>query len=255
MKKLLFIGSFFILKVAGSFELIYNTIGDIMLRLKNEFISVGYESGSSYGGSQRLSGNNTLSRCGCGLVAAVDMLLYIHKNHPDCFVAEFSEFSLCKILPKEKYNELLQIIRHRYLPIIPHFGMNGLGLMTGVQLFFKRHHLPFSCVWCISDRGLWTKVKEMLSNDIPVIMSVGPNFPKIWKNGRAALYTKDELGEYKPASLVKAHFITVTGIDEQWLEISSWGRRYYLNRRMYEEYVSNYSAALVSNILYVKKKK
>jgi len=81
-----------------------------------------------------------------------------------------------------------------------------------------------------------------------------PNFPFIWGKGKAILYTRNNAGEFKAASGVKAHFITVTGIDSEWLEISSWGRRYYLNRRNYEEYVSKHSAALVSNILYIKRK-
>ena len=225
-----------------------------MSALKNQYISVLYESGSSFGGSQRLSGNNNLCHCGCGVIAAVDLLLYICKFHAHSKAKELLEYSNSDIITKAKYNELILKMSRRYFPLIPRLGMNGFGLMAGMQLFFKRNALPFTCHWCLSDRNLWTKVEEMLSEDIPVIMSVGPNFPMVWKNGRVSLYTKAEDGEYKIASSVKAHFISVTGIDEQWLEISSWGKRYYLNRRMYEEYVSKYSAAFVSNILYVRRK-
>lgn len=225
-----------------------------MTALKNQYISVLYESGSSFGGSQRLSGNNNLSHCGCGVIAAVDLLLYICKYHVAFDVREIPDLAKLELLPKAGYNELILKMSRRYFPLIPRLGMNGFGLMAGMELFFKRNALPFTCHWCLSDKDLWAKVEKMLSEDIPVIMSVGPNFPMVWKNGRVALHTKTDDGEYKAVSSVKAHFITVTGIDEQWLEISSWGKRYYLNRRMYEEYVSKYSAAFVSNILYVKRK-
>ncbi|MBQ7896635.1 MAG: hypothetical protein IJ364_08810 [Oscillospiraceae bacterium] len=225
-----------------------------MFKLKNPYISVGYDDGPSFGGSQRRSGNRTIEYCGCGVVAATDLLLYITKYQGLFADSSIKSLSLYDIVPDKKYDSCLKKMALSYFPLIPRLGMNGLGLMLGMQLYFARHSMPYSCHWCISDKGIWDKVSSMLMADIPVIMSVGPNFPLIWKNGKAVLYTKNDAGEYKAASGVKAHFITITGIDDNWLEISSWGHRYYLNRRMYEEYVSMYSASLVSNILYVKHK-
>ena len=224
-----------------------------MIGLKHPYISVAYEGGNSFGGSQRLSGNSTLASCGCGVIAAADLLLYIsawHKGH--CYLEMDPERA--NSIKVDAYRDWVNWLRKKYFPLIPHFGMNGLGLMAGMQLFFKHHALPYSCVWCLSDRNLWEKVREMLDNDIPVIMSIGPNFPRVWKHGAVNLYSKKENGEYVATSSVKAHFITVTAIDDEWLEVSSWGRVHYINRRKYEEFVSKYSAAFVSNILYVKKK-
>ena len=227
---------------------------NFMLNLKSKYISVAYEDAYSFGGSQRQAGSTNIAACGCGLVAATDLLIYITKHNKLSSDSSIKVLSLYDIIPQDKYNACLTKMGASYFPLIPRFGMNGLGLMLGMQLYFNRYKMPYRCHWCISDKGIWDKVTEMIEADIPVIMSVGPNFPFIWRNGKAILYTKDESGKYFPASAVKAHFITVTGIDDQWLEISSWGCRYYLNRRMYEEYVSKYSAALVSNILYVKRK-
>ena len=224
-----------------------------MLSLKHPYISVAYKSGPSFGGSQNLSNNRTLASCGCGVIAAADLLLYISAWHKGLPILEQNPENNYSI-EETAYQNWITQLNKRYFPLIPHFGMNGLGLMFGMEAYFKRHGLPYSCHWCVSDKGIWNKVQKMLEDDIPVIMSVGPNFPFIWKKGKAVLYYKNDSGEYVPASSVKAHFISITGMDEQWLEISSWGKRLYLNRRMYEEYVSKYSAALVSNILYIRKK-
>ena len=224
-----------------------------MVSLKNPYISIEYDNDVSFGGNQRMADSNTIKKCGCGEIAALDLLVYLTKYH-GCFSgAEVKTLSLFNVIPKEKYNAVLKKLSRSYFPVIPGHGMNGLGLMTGMLLYFKRYSLPYSCYWCISDKGIWDKVEHMLSQDLPVIMSIGPNFPKIWNNKKLALYTKNN-EEYRHVSSVKAHFITVTGIDEHWLEVSSWGKRFYINRRLYEEYVSNNSAALVSNILYVSKK-
>lgn len=225
-----------------------------MLKLKKPYISVQYDNGSSFGGSQRMTESDVLKASGCGLVAAMDLLLYLTKGNGYFADSSIKALSLYDVIPQVSYNRCLQKFARSYFPVIPYHGMNGLGLMMGMQLYFARHRLPYVCHWCISDKGIWEKVYHMLEDDIPVIMAIGPNFPFVWRNGRAILYTKDYEGKLKPASSVKAHFITITGIDDEWLEISSWGKCYYLNRRMYEEYVSKYSAALVSNILYVRKK-
>ena len=90
----------------------------------------------------------------------------------------------------------------------------------------------------------------MLRQDIPVIMSVGPNFPKLWGKRRVRFYVRIEGRGYIPAAAAKQHYFTVTGMDEDWLQISSWGRLYYLNRREFEEYTRRYSLDFVSNILF-----
>jgi len=225
-----------------------------MIKLKHPYISVQYQEGQSFGGSQRMSESKILRSSGCGIVAALDLLLYITKSKGLHVDSELKALSLFDIIPEIKYNHMLGRMCRTYFPVIPYHGMNGLGLMAGMQVFFMKNKMPYSCHWCISDKGLWDKVYQMLGDDIPVIMSVGPNFPFIWKNGKAVLYSKRADGEYCSASSVKAHFITITGIDDEWIEISSWGKRFYINRRNYEEYVSKFSAPLVSNILYVRRK-
>ena len=75
----------------------------------------------------------------------------------------------------------------------------------------------------------------------------------MWGKERASFYVRTPAG-YRPSTGARAHYITVTGMDESWLRISSWGRLYYLNRLEFEQYVKRHSAGFVSNILYIEKK-
>ena len=43
----------------------------------------------------------------------------------------------------------------------------------------------------------------------------------------------------------------LTGMDENWLQISSWGRRYYINRAEFTDYVHRFSMNYLSSILYI----
>ena len=96
-------------------------------------------------------------------------------------------------------------------------------------------------------------MEEMLRRDIPVILSIGPNFPRLWKQGKETLYRMDQ-GDYRRAAETRAHYVTVTGMDESWLRISSWGKEYYLSREEYETYRADISSALVSNIVYIRER-
>ena len=92
----------------------------------------------------------------------------------------------------------------------------------------------------------------MLSDDIPVILAVGPNLPFVWKKEKLTFYTKNHEGNLLPTAKTKAHFVTVTGRDGAWLRISSWGKEYYISIREYREYVKSHSSFLVSNVIDIK---
>ena len=95
----------------------------------------------------------------------------------------------------------------------------------------------------------------MLTRDIPVIFSVGPNFPKFWGKQAVNLYKKTAQGQYIPASKARAHYMTITGRDGKWLQISSWGKEYYLDFEEYLEYIRKHSSFIVSNIICIKELK
>lgn len=49
-----------------------------------EYISVLRNGVLSYGGSQRWLDSGALRQCGCGVIAALDLLLYLRQPRTDC---------------------------------------------------------------------------------------------------------------------------------------------------------------------------
>lgn len=204
----------------------------------------------SYGGSQRLSHSSTIRSSGCGLIAACDLLRYLHLHHSDCCSELFHGLDdNCIDVPN--YNRLLDNLRS-YFPLIPKLGINGLMLTLGINAFFLRNGYPYAAVWGLGLKGMWSRIENMLDADIPVIISVGPNFPLIWQKYKTNLYV-ERAGDMRKASSVKAHFMTVTALNDQWMTLSSWGRKYYISRDEYSQYVRRHSGSYASNIVYIKK--
>ena len=159
-----------------------------MLSIQHPYISVAVYGGASYGGGQQFSENAMIRRCGCGIVAATDLLLYLSRWHMTERVPLFDGLPLDAPVPFPVYTGLLSKMNRRYLPMIPYAGINGVMLMLGVQRFFHDYKMPFTARWCFAQSRLWERIEAMLMEDLPVIMAVGPNFPFIWGDKRAAFY-------------------------------------------------------------------
>lgn len=224
-----------------------------MLELQHPYISVDVHGKLSYGGGQQFSPDPMVRRCGCGIIAATDLLLYLSKWRARGAV-DFFDGLLDGPIPFPAYTACISRMNRRYFPMIPYSGINGLMLMAGMQRFFREQQMPYSARWCFSPGKLWTRTEDMLRRDIPVIMSVGPNFPKIWGNRRVRFYVRSVEGGFIPAAAARQHYFTVTGMDADWLQISSWGRLYYLNRREFADYIRHDSLDFVSNVLLVKQR-
>ena len=225
-----------------------------MLELQHPYISVDIHGKLSYGGGQQYSNDPMIRRCGCGIIAATDLLLYLSAWHPHGAIAYFDELLESRPISFPSYTRCISRIHQRYFPMIPYAGINGLMLMAGVQRFLHEQKMPYSARWCFSPGSLWSRTETMLRQDIPVVMSVGPNFPQIWGSRRVGFYIKTGDGSFIPSAGAKQHYFTVTGMDKDWLRISSWGRQYYIFRKDFEEYVHRYSLSFVSNVLLVEEK-
>ena len=225
-----------------------------MIGLQHPYISLELQRNMSYGGGQQFSKSAMIRRCGCGVIAAADALIYLSRWHTNGAVDYFAGLLEDRPIPLSTYDRCIQNLSREYFPMIPYAGINGVMLMAGMEFFFRRHGMPYTARWCILHEKLWDRVKDMLCADIPVIMSAGPNFPMIWGERRVRFFVRNPAGHYIPASATKAHYFTITGLENDWLRISSWGRLYYLSREEFEEYVRRYSTSIASNILLIQRK-
>lgn len=223
--------------------------------LKNPYISVSSNGVGSYGGNQMRSAEKTEREVGCGVIAGLDLLIYLTRYH-----MHRADYGL-KIpapaegeIPERQYQSMVSALRKRFLPLIPKHGINGLLLALGMNLYFLREKLPYTAVWGVPYARLWDSIRQMLEEDIPVVLSIGPNFPLFWKHRKLKLYVRRQDGSFVPGTQTHAHYVTVTGMDDEWLRISSWGKMFFVRRDEFLDYVKENSIRLVSNILYVRKK-
>ena len=186
--------------------------------LKGEYISVLKDGRLSYGGSQRWSDSPVLRGYGCGVIAALDLLLYLARQRE---VGSAQSTLAGGPVPWTLYDRWARQLSRRYMPVVPPVGTNG---------------------WAIA-----------LGRDVPVILSIGRNFPRVWRNVETAFYTPGrESGP--PACSTNAHFVTVTAMDEDYLTVSSWGHPYRLSREEFDAYRREASASLLCTILDVREK-
>lgn len=209
----------------------------------------------TYGGNQMLSPRKSVRRCGCGPVAASDLIIYLTHNRPECAMKPAPRIPASVSVGKDDYFRFLDSLRRLYVPTLYPFGVNGLVLAAGVALYFLVHRMPLRAFWCCSRRKIMPRIQDMLTRDIPVVLAIGPNFPIFFSSRhKLQLYIRTSDG-YVPRTGINAHYVTVTGIEGEWLRISSWGNEYYINRGEYDNYIRKYSNPLFSNILYVKDRK
>ena len=203
----------------------------------------------TYGGNQGDFARKGIRVSGCGLIAVLDTLRYLWKARPDCR-ADFFSRDLPETLSWSRYETLGLALNRRYVHIFPPFGANGIGLAWGMNRFFRRYGMPLQARWGVKKARLWDTIAEMLEKNLPVIFSIGPNWPRLWGKHGVGLYRSPK--DVSPVTHVNRHYVTVTGLDERWLRVSSWGQMYYIRRAEFENYVNRYSCNLFSNCLVLK---
>lgn len=223
--------------------------------LKHSYLSVKAQNENSFGGSQTWSSSRLIRKYGCGIVGISDVLLYLGLHRPDC------ETDLLYGMVREdgylsypRYERYQMKIRRRYLTIIPFFGVPGFLLPVAMNKYFRRYRLPLRAGWGVRPSQIFPGIEQMLEQDIPVILSVGPNYPLPFRRKMLTFY-RQENGIYIPAVQVKAHFVVVTGLTDGYLQVSSWGKEYYISWQEYQTYVKKYSNFFVSNICRIREKK
>lgn len=213
-----------------------------IVRLQKDLLSVVSDNSVTYGGNQNCWEKSSMQGYGCGIIAVANFLLYkglySKINMQDDKINQADYIAFCNML------------RQKYFPIIPRFGINGIELALGMNRYFKKNHIPMCASWYVPGKKLYSEIEKMLCNDCPVIIAAGPGFPRIWKNNRLSLYDENK----NKASSCRAHYMTITAMDDEGLIVSSWGKKYYILKSEYSEYIKKSSNSFLSSVLKITEK-
>ena len=136
----------------------------------------------SYGGDQNLfaspkadSEDIRKQKCGCGIVAFADLLLYLGNVSREYVVQETGSY-VNRILSEEEYKCYYNEIYDFMGGIKGNRGISGLKLWRKFNRLAKREKWHLRARWGMSGRKLHSRIEEMLKRDIPVICCI-PQLP------------------------------------------------------------------------------
>ena len=217
--------------------------------LRHGYLSVEKGGRNSFGGNQNWFGG-MLEKCGCGIISAADLLWYLEKKAN----AESSGK-----LGFEEYEQYVRKLRRSFL-LIPYHGMPGFVMAACLDHYLKKRKLGYRAYWGTLPGKFQTTIREMLENDIPVPFCVGPCLTQAFaKKGTRGLklYEKrtgdDGSEQLVWTKTVHSHFMTMTGIEGDWVRVSSWGEEYYISMKELEAFVKKDGLGLFTNIISVRK--
>lgn len=208
----------------------------------SKYIRVVQDEKVYYGGNQNLFPEKKLKGYGCGLIAATDVIIYL-MDCPNTFAWD-------------QYYEYVKKIE-RYFFYLPVLGMSGMALALGINRVFRRLRLPYRAWWRFlplreSSRA---RMEEMLRDQLPVIISIGPNFPNVFGKKSVSLLHKYGENTYHNCGSVHNHYVVVTRFTQDGkMKVSSWGKTFYIDWEEYLEYSRKKSFPVFTNFLEINRK-
>lgn len=225
-------------------------------RAKKDEITYGGDQGF-FAGAPAGSADERKQRLGCGITALGDTFLYLACRDGRYGIKE-NEGLRNRVLTEEEYKEYYNRI-YQFIGGIPSWGNNGLSFLRLQNKFnrmAKRERWHLRAMWGFRGGKIYDRAAEMLDQDIPVILCVPFLFGKKNKGQGVRFYRKRE-GEFIEAAVVSAHYVTITGVIKEkgrsYMEISSWGKMYYIDWLEYEEFIrKHFLGTILGNMLYIR---
>ena len=246
------------------------------IKLANDYVRVFNGDTASYGGDQRkfetFSNGSIqdyiLSKYGCGVIAEADLFLYWTKGQsinvtPDTKIA----MNGTDKITLENYMNYVRDIDTNFANCYPKIGEICPVAVGEINFYAYTYDLGYEAnwEWSLSKKTMYSKIKEMIKNNIPVIISIGPNIddPLDVREGSDDVQFYSQTGP-KPYTYPKTlkthqHLFTVTGIitddvaKTTKLHISTWGEDYYMDYDEYREYVNRNGTASSSIVSIIEK--
>lgn len=261
------------------------------------YLPVIKDSCTYYGGSQmwfpkksRLSKDYILHNYGCGTIATADILLYLAMQN-EALRTDLTSAVLQKridllhqstanknAVDYESYIPYVRKIDRDYTHTRHIIAVLGPKVARAINSYSHNYSLGLkaSWRWKLTYYDMLEIMEEMLGKDIPVILSIGPNWPNLWGKKGVAFYERREIDFYAPdgsqtvkskpyyyqsvEQAVNGHYVVVTGIIKDditsriMLRISSWGKMYYINYEEYRDYIDSSSSSWLSSLVQIKRK-
>lgn len=250
-----------------------------------KYVPIIKDSEISYGGSQmwfandnKLSKDYVICNYGCGTIAAADLFLYLALQDealrsPETGIAIQNN----NLIQYENYISYVRSINDNYINTHRIIAVLGPKLAIAISEYAKTNNFDYQASWKhkLNYYDMYQMMEEMLSEDIPVILSIGPNTPKIWGKEGISFYDKienpkvdgidnstDNVKPYSYKSVsqgINSHYVMVTALIKDditntiMLRISSWGTQYYINYEEYRNYIETTGDTITSSIVYVNK--
>lgn len=254
------------------------------------YVPVLKDSAIYYGGSQMWfppeqwsSKNYVLHHYGCGTIATADMFLYLALNK-DAYRNAVTE-SVLQGGDSANYKDYISYVRKidtYYTRTRRWIAVLGPQIANSFNSYARTYDLSYRAKWklFLSYYDMYEMIEEMLSLDIPVIISIGPNTPRLWGKKGIPFYKKHTIKvpikldnsdsptltfhtiyRYEAVQNVNSHYVTVTGLIKDpiaatiMLRISSWGKQYYINYEEYRDYITEFGGTFTSSIVQINRTK
>lgn len=240
-------------------------------KIELPYLKIKTPEGISHGGSQSWFGRqgkgrreSVLSDYGCGLVSLGDFFWVAGEQYPElkpslengCYRPAYRTEGL---LEEKQYLGYLESLRRKYLWILPRLGANAWQIWAAAWRYMRKSGYMAKLHWGVPTWRLKQRILSMLEQGLPVIFCVGPNLNPFDREQKVTLYQPEGAG-MKAVTKVRAHYMNITGMlwDREgkcYLQVSSWGKCYYISWQEYLHYRRSQPPLLgswLSNILYVK---
>lgn len=214
----------------------------------------------SYGGNQNWSKSKKIQKVGCGVVAMADMCIYLAEQNPNMMTEAIRKINKPKgCYNKQDYMEFVRFFYTHYVVTMMRSGITGIGMKHAMNRYFMLNDIGLKAKWktFLSDEAMMKDIRHLIRKNKPVILSIGPNrFNPFGKKGVKFYVKKEDALLCSMKDNVVSHYVTVTGVEairgREYLVVSSWGKKYYIDYKEYREYVNNTGDKITSSLLYIK---